>query len=114
MSEMYRAAFVRLPQMAQLLWYNLAARADERGFLERTTASNIRQRVGAEGSDVRALLSSGFIVSTPDKKIMVVYGENEKPEFVRHEGRWCVRIYPYFAGYGFVGTAVPIVVPLVW
>ncbi len=103
----------RVPVSAQRLWYHLAAEADEDGIVK--NAREIRTRLGADDDDVRNLLRAGLVVLTPEKHVWMQYPQGKRPEFVKKKnGITYARVKPFVAGYGFLKTAAPIEVPLIW
>lgn len=113
MNGLWATDIFRVSVSAQRLWYHLAATADDNGIVE--NAREVRARLGADGDDVRELLETGLVILTEDKQVCVQYPAGERPHFVEKEnGITYVQVQPFVAGYGFLNSAVPIEVALVW
>lgn len=62
-------AFVDLPLSAQCLYFHASLSADDEGFI--SSAKRIARNIGAEPSDLQALVDGGFLILFPDSGIYV-------------------------------------------
>jgi len=62
-------AFVDLPLSAQCLYFHASLSADDEGFI--SSAKRIARNIGAELSDLQALVDGGFLILFPDSGIYV-------------------------------------------
>lgn len=62
-------AFLDLPMSAQCLYFHASLSADDEGFI--SSAKRIARNIGAELSDLQALVDSGFLILFPESGIYV-------------------------------------------
>lgn len=62
-------AFVDLPLSAQCLYFHVSLSADDEGFI--SSAKRIARNIGAELSDLQALVDGGFLILFPESGIYV-------------------------------------------
>ncbi len=78
------AAFNLMSAKAQVLWCHLAAAADAKGIIE--NAHDIRMSLGIGGDAVRELLAAGFVQTTADGHVKMVWDDCKVPHFMRING----------------------------
>jgi len=63
-------AFLELPITAQLLYFHLAIRADDDGFINKPRA--IMSMIGAKNEDMQTLIKNKFVILFDDSGIVVI------------------------------------------
>lgn len=76
-----RAAFLRMPPSARLLYYDLGMKADDDGFVE---AFMVMRATGAVEDDLRVLAAKGFIKIINEDMLSWITDWNEN-NFIRND-----------------------------
>ena len=83
--------FENLPLSAQALFFHLAIRANEEGYITAGQATMVREHIGATDEDVKALLRNRFVVT--DGGRLHVEKDATYPSLVVENGQEDVILY---------------------